>query len=147
MVSSSVPQIKLQKNAKALKKRETGIVPVDVFVQQRVEVQRVKNVSTEQEVTREPRLRLAVTVGAPPAFGRSFEGNAHRIAPLRHPLRGRTRGAAREMEAIFSGGGEALGWGRLLRQAAEVRAEFLRDGSLFVQRHFNHFPLDIQSLT
>lgn len=130
-----------------LKNRGTGILPVDVFVQQRVEVQRVKNVSTEQEVTWEPRLRLAVTVGATSAFGRSFEGDAHRISPLCHPLRGRTRGVAREMEAIFSGRGEALGRGWLLRQAAEVRAEFLRDHSLFVQRHFNHFPLDIQSLT
>lgn len=130
-----------------LKNRETGIVPVDVFVQQRVEVQRVKNVSTEQEVTRKPRLRLALAVGAASAFGRSFEGNADRISPLGHALSGRTRGVAREMEAIFSGRGEALGRGWLLRQAAEVRAEFLRDGSLFVQRHFNHFPLDIQSLT
>lgn len=129
-----------------LKNRETGILPVDVFVQQRVEVQRVKNVSTEQEVTWKPRLRLAVTVGATSAFGRSFEGNAHGISPLCHPLSGRTRGAAREMEAIFSGRGEALGRGWLLRQAAEVRAEFLRDDSLFVQRHFNHFPLDLKEV-
>lgn len=129
---------------KMLKNRETGVpvikqlsstsvLPVDVFVQQRVEVQRVKDVSTEQEVTWKPWLRLAVTDGATPAFGQPFEGNAHRTSPLCHPLSGRTRGVAREMEAIFRRRGEALGHRRLLRQAAGVRAELVRDDSLFVQ--------------
>lgn len=54
------------------------------------------------------------------------------------------------MEAIFSRKGESPGHLWLLWQVdrrGEVRAEFLREYTLFVQGHFDHFPLDIQSLT
>lgn len=92
---------------------------------------------------------MAVAVGAAAPFGQSFEGDAHRVPPLCSPLGGGARAAAGHMEAVFGGQGEGLGQLWQLRQAdrREVGAEFLRENALFVQGHFDHLPLDVQSLT
>lgn len=121
-----------------------SLLLVDVLVQQRVEVERVKNVPAQQEVTGEPRLRLAFAVGATPAFGQPFQGHAHRVAPLGQPLIGGAGAVAGQMEAVSRRKGAGLAHLRLLRQAdggGEGGAELLREHALFVQWHFDHLQL------